>query len=58
MAKKVLSRYDRDCPHWFTQLSYNVKNNKRSIKSQLAFEAQTDRKLNEVKSSYPLRIAM
>ena len=58
MAKKKLSRYDRDCPHWFTQLAYNVKNGAKSVKSHLNFQAQTERKENHVKSSYPIRLAV
>lgn len=58
MAKKKLNRYDRDCPHWFTQLAYNVKNNTKSVKSQLNFNAQTERKENIVKSNYPIRLAI
>ena len=46
VANKTLSRYDRDCPHWFTQLSYNVKNGQNSVKSHLDFQTQTFRKLN------------
>jgi len=42
MAKKKLSRYDRDCPHWFTQLAYNVKGEK--AKGSLDFERHTARK--------------
>lgn len=58
MTEKHLSRYDRDCPHWFTQLAYNVKDNKKSVKSHLDFETQTLRKQNLVKSSYPIRLAI
>lgn len=46
VAKKTLSRYDRDCPHWFTQLAYNVKNTDKSVKSHLDFQSQTFRKTN------------
>ena len=38
LPKKHLNRYDRDCPHWFTQLSYNPKKQDKSIKSHLVFE--------------------
>ena len=44
MTDKHLNRYDRDCPHWFTQLAYNVKDNKKTIKSHLDFQTQTLRK--------------
>ena len=58
VAKKNLSRYDRDCPLWYTQLSYNPKATDNSVKSNLNFDAQTNRKDNEVRSSYPMRIAL
>jgi len=58
VSKKSLSRYDRDCPHWYTQLTYNVKNNEKTAKNNIIFGTQTSRKGNEVKSTYPMRIAL
>jgi hypothetical protein len=58
VAGKHLSRYDRDCPQWFTKLAYSVKDNGRSARSQLNFEAQTLRKDNLVRSAYPIRLAI
>ena len=43
MADKHLSRYDRDCPHWFTQLAYNPRD-KKSGQGHLDFQTQTIRK--------------
>lgn len=51
-----LTKYDRDCPHWFTTLNYNVKREKE--KGQVTFNKQTPRMDNTVQSAYPIRLAI
>jgi len=58
MAKKKLSRYDRDCPPWYTQLAYNAKSQNKAMKGHTDFDTQTGRKENIVKSEYPIRLAI
>ena len=56
---QIKTRYDRDSTPWLVKLSYDSKDEiTRALREMRRFEKQSDRKMNEVHSKYPMRLAM